>query len=128
MEGHDRVSDGAYTKLVGNKHGILNKWWKSGYDNFLIPFLVDQAQKGLKCDKSFKRAACAFIAVAINTRFKTDFNSEKVENHYKTFKSCYAENNKLKDLSDARWDDATKTIMLILVVELTYIEVNLYFN
>ena len=127
-EGHDRASDGACLKLVGNKRGSPNKRWKPNFDNFLIPLLVDQAQKGLKCDESFKRAAFAFTAVVVNTRFKTDFSPENVENHYRTFKARYAEIKKAKDLSSAGRDNATKTIMLDPVVALTYIEVNLCFN
>lgn len=123
MEGHNRVSDVGCSKLTGNKRGTPNKRWKPEYDNFLITLLVDQGMKGFKCDKSFKRAAFAFAAVAVNTRFKTDFSPKNVENHYRTIKARYAEIKKAKELSGASWDDATKTIILDPIVALTYIEV-----
>lgn len=117
------MNDVACLKHASNKHATPNKRWKPEYNNFLIPLLVDQGMKGFKCDKSFKRAAFAFAAVAVNTRFKTDFSPKNVENHYRTIKARYAEIKKAKELSGASWDDATKTIILDPIVALTYIEV-----
>ncbi|KAH7672132.1 hypothetical protein IHE45_09G033200 [Dioscorea alata] len=71
---------------------------------------MEQVRKGLKCDKSFKRVAFVFAVVAVSSRFYTEFNSENVENHYRTLKT------------GAGWDDATKTITLDPMVALTYIE------
>ncbi|KAH7679248.1 Myb/SANT-like domain-containing protein [Dioscorea alata] len=78
--------------------------------------------EGLKCDKSFKRAAFVFAAVSVNSRFDTEFSTENVENHYRTLKSRYNEIKKVRDLSGAGWDDATKTITLDPMVALTYVE------
>ena len=89
---------------------------------FLIPLLVEQAGKDLKCDKSFTCATFSYVAVTVNTRFKTDFSLENVENHYRTFKAQHAEIKKMKELSGAGWDDGTKTITLDQVVVLAYIE------
>lgn len=61
-----------------------NKSWITGFDNFLILLLIDQAKKGLKCDKSFKRVAFSYITTTTNGRFNPDFISENVENHYMT--------------------------------------------
>ncbi|XP_039134205.1 uncharacterized protein LOC120271588 [Dioscorea cayenensis subsp. rotundata] len=108
MEGSDRASDRVSSRSTASKRGTPNKRWKPDYDNFLTPLLVEQARKGLKCDKSFKRAAFAFAAVQVNARFGTTFTVENVENHYRTLK--------------ARWDDATKTITLDPVVAFTYTE------
>ncbi|KAH7663734.1 Myb/SANT-like domain-containing protein, partial [Dioscorea alata] len=82
----------------------------------------EQVRKGLKCDKSFKRAAFVYAAVAVNSRFGTEFSAENVENHYRTLKSRYTEIKKVRDLSGAGWDDATKTITLDPMVALTYVE------
>ncbi|KAH7685606.1 Myb/SANT-like domain-containing protein, partial [Dioscorea alata] len=79
-------------------------------------------RKGLQCDKSFKRAAFVFAAVTVNSRFNTEFNTENVENHYRTLKTRYAKIKKVRELSGAGWDDATKTITLDPTVALTYIE------
>ncbi|XP_039138787.1 uncharacterized protein At2g29880-like [Dioscorea cayenensis subsp. rotundata] len=122
MEGTERVSEKSSSRASGSKRGTPNKRWKGEYDSFLIPLLVEQVKKGMKCDKSFKRAAFNFAAVAVNSRFNTDFSAENVENHYRTLKSRYVEIKKVRDLSGAGWDDATKTITLDPIVALTYIE------
>ncbi|XP_039140442.1 uncharacterized protein At2g29880-like [Dioscorea cayenensis subsp. rotundata] len=122
MEGIERTTEKSSSKASGSKRGTPNKRWKAEYDAFLIPILVEQVRKGLKCDKSFKRAAFVFAAVAVNARFNTEFSAENVENHYRTLKSRYAEIKKVRELSGAGWDDATKTITLDPVVALTYIE------
>lgn len=124
MEGHDCVSDAKNLEVAGSKRGTPNKRWKLDCDNFLILLLVEQVKKRLKCDKPFRWAAFAFAIVAINTRFKTNFTPENVENHYRTLEAQYVEIKKIKELSGAGWDDETKTITLDLVVALTYIKLN----
>ncbi|XP_039130813.1 uncharacterized protein LOC120267181 [Dioscorea cayenensis subsp. rotundata] len=101
---------------------VGNKRWKTEFDNFLIPVLVEQANKGLKCDKSFKRVAFAHAASAVNTKFNTDFTAENIENHYRTLKARYVEIKKARDLSGAGWDDETKMITLDPIVVFTYTE------
>ncbi|XP_039115840.1 uncharacterized protein LOC120251371 [Dioscorea cayenensis subsp. rotundata] len=125
MEGIERTTEKSSSKPSGSKRGTPNKQWKAEYDSFLIPILLEQVRKWLKCDKSFKRATFVFAAVAVNARFNTEFSAENVENHYRTLKSRYAEIKKVRELSGARWDDATKTITLDPVVALTYIEAHL---
>ncbi|KAH7669179.1 Myb/SANT-like domain-containing protein, partial [Dioscorea alata] len=122
MEGIERTTEKSSSRASGSKRGTPNKRWKAEYNNFLIPLLLEQVRKGLKCDKSFKRAAFVFAAVAVNSRFNTEFNAENVENHYRTLKMRYAEIKKVRDLSGSGWDDATKTITLDPMVALTYIE------
>lgn len=105
MEGDDCTSDGACSRFVGNKSGTPNKRKKIEYYHFLIPLLMDQAQKGLKYVESFKWDAFVFAAIVVNTRFKINFSTKTVENHNLTFKARYAEIKKAKDLNGVRWDD-----------------------
>ena len=65
-----------------SKRGTPNKCQKAEYDNFLISMRVEQVNKSLKCDKTFKKPAFVYAANAINGRFNTDFTSKNVENHY----------------------------------------------
>lgn len=106
-----------------NKRSTPNKRWKPEFDNFLILVLVDQASKGFKCDKSFKRVAFAFATTYVNTRFNTNFTTENIENHYRTLKARYIEIKKAKELSGASWDEENKVITLDPVVATTYTEV-----
>lgn len=62
---------------------------------------MGKARKGLKCDKSFKRVTFGFSTVAVNTKFKTYFSLENVENHYRTFKEWYVKIIKARNLSSA---------------------------
>ncbi|XP_039140460.1 uncharacterized protein LOC120277670 [Dioscorea cayenensis subsp. rotundata] len=85
--------------------------------------------EGIECatEKSSSKAfgskrTFVFPAVAVNSRFNTEFSGENVENHYRTLKSRYAKIKKVRDLSGAGWDDATKIITLDPMVALTYIE------
>ncbi|KAH7663054.1 Myb/SANT-like domain-containing protein, partial [Dioscorea alata] len=78
--------------------------------------------KGLKCDKSFKRVAFSHAAKAVNEKFATDFTTENVENHYRTLKARYVEIKKARELSGAGWDDENKMITLDPIVEYTYTE------
>lgn len=118
------MNEHTITKVSANKHEAPNKWWTKKFDNFLILVLVEQASGGLKCDKSFKRATFSFTIMAVNTRFKTDFTLDNLENHYRTLKTQYAEIKKVRELSGAGWDDRMKTITLDHVIALTYIDVN----
>ncbi|XP_039120076.1 uncharacterized protein LOC120256443 [Dioscorea cayenensis subsp. rotundata] len=123
MASLDRASDRATSKSGTSKRGTPNKRWKTEYDNYLIPLLVDQVSKGLKCDKSFKREALMHVCTYhVNVKFNTEYTPENVENHYRTLKARYAEIKKVKDLSGAGWDDTTKTMILEPVVAFTYIE------
>ncbi|XP_039141232.1 uncharacterized protein LOC120278518 [Dioscorea cayenensis subsp. rotundata] len=108
MEGLDRIAKKSSSRASGSKRRTPNKRWKAEFDRFLIPLLVDQVRKGLKCDKLFERAGFAFVAVAVNSRFKTEFNAKNIK--------------KVRDLSGAGWDDATKTITLDPLVALAYVE------
>ncbi|KAJ0965638.1 hypothetical protein J5N97_026776 [Dioscorea zingiberensis] len=108
-----------------SKRGTPNKRWKPELDEFLILILVDQANKGLKCDKTFKKPMFAFAANAINARFGTDFTPESVENHYRTLKIRYLEIKKAKELSGAGWNDELKMITLDPVVCKLYVEAHL---
>lgn len=123
MEVGNCANDSANARAAKGKRGTPNKRWKAEFDNFLIPVLVEQANKGLKCDKSFKRVAFAHAASAVNTKFNTDFTAENVENHYRTLKARYVEIKKARDLSGAGWDDETKMITLDPIVAFTYTEV-----
>ncbi|XP_039134144.1 uncharacterized protein LOC120271521 [Dioscorea cayenensis subsp. rotundata] len=100
MEGIERAAEKSSSRASGSK----------------------QVKKGMKCDKSFKRAAFVFVAVAVNSRFDIDFSAENVENHYRTLKSRYVEIKKVRDLGGAGWNDAMKTITIDPMVALTYIE------
>lgn len=82
MEGLQRAAETSSSRASGSKRGTPNKRWKAEFDRFLIPLLVDQVRKGLKCDKSFKRAAFGFATIVINAWFNSEFNTENVENHY----------------------------------------------
>lgn len=106
MEVGNCANDSANARAAKGKRGTPNKRWKAEFDNFLIPVLVEQANKGLKCDKSFKRVAFAHAASAVNTKFNTDFTAENVENHYRTLKARYVEIKKARDLSGV--DGTTK--------------------
>ncbi|XP_039119012.1 uncharacterized protein LOC120255182 [Dioscorea cayenensis subsp. rotundata] len=124
MEVGNCGNDGVNARSTKGKCGTPNKRWKAEFDNFLIPLLVEQANKGLKCDKSFKRVAFAHAASAMNTKFNTNFIVENVENHYQILKSRYVEIKKARDLSGAGWDDEPKMIILNLIVAFTYTEKN----
>ncbi|XP_039133563.1 uncharacterized protein LOC120270578 isoform X2 [Dioscorea cayenensis subsp. rotundata] len=110
------------TSKAATKRGTPNKRWKPDFDNVLIPVLVEQVRQGLKCDKSFKRAAFGHAASAVNARFNTNFTPENVENHYRTLKVRYMEIKKARDLSGADWDDKNKVIILDPLVAFTYTE------
>lgn len=86
MDGLNHVSDRSTSKFDTSKRGTPNKRWKVKYNNLLIPLLVDQDTKGLKCDKSFKRATFSYIALAVNVRFSMEFTAENVENHCRILK------------------------------------------
>lgn len=105
------------------KHDTLNKRWRNEFYNYLIPLLVNQANKGLKCDKSFKRVAFVHVASAVNAKFGTHFTLENGENHYRTLKAWYIEIKKVIELSRASWDDDKKMIMLDPIIVYTYTEV-----
>ncbi|XP_039138769.1 uncharacterized protein LOC120276102 [Dioscorea cayenensis subsp. rotundata] len=122
MEVGNCANDSANARAAKGKRGTPNKRWKAEFDNFLIPVLVEQANKGLKCDKSLKRVAFAHAASTVNTKFNTDFTAENVENHYRTLKARYVEIKKARDLSGAGWDDETKMITLDPIVAFTYTE------
>ena len=91
--------DAAATKVAKGKRGTPNKRWKIEFDNFLVPLLVGPANKGLKCDKSFKRVSFVHVATIINAKFGTDFTPENVENHYRALKARYVKIKKVRDLS-----------------------------
>ncbi|XP_039143525.1 uncharacterized protein LOC120280675 isoform X1 [Dioscorea cayenensis subsp. rotundata] len=110
------------TSKAATKRGTPNKHWKPDFDNVLIPVLVEQVRQGLKCDKSFKRAAFGHAASAVNARFNTNFTPENVENHYRTLKVRYMEIKKARDLSGAGWDDENKVIILNPLVAFKYTE------
>ncbi|KAH7690398.1 Myb/SANT-like domain-containing protein [Dioscorea alata] len=78
--------------------------------------------KGLKCDKSFKRVVFSHEASAVNEKFGTDFTTENVENHYRTLKARYVEIKKATELSGAGWDDENKMITFDPIVAYTYTE------
>lgn len=122
MEGGNSTHDAGNSKSDKSKRGTPNKRWKIKFDNFLIPLLVDQVNKGLKCDKSFKRAAFTYVASPINGRFGIDFTAKNVENHYRTLKALHVKIKKMRDLRGAGWDDETKKITLDPIVALTYAE------
>lgn len=123
MEGSNCPLDDATTKSLKAKQGTPNKRWKNEFDNLLIPLLVDQANKGLKCDKSFKQVAFTHAATAVNAKFGTDFTPENVENHYRTLKARYVEIKKAREISGARWDAENKMITLDPIGTYTYTEV-----
>ncbi|XP_039133280.1 uncharacterized protein LOC120270346 [Dioscorea cayenensis subsp. rotundata] len=104
------------------KRGTPNKSWKTEYDDFLIPVLVEQVKKGMKCDKTFKKPAFVYAASAVNARFKTNYTAYNVENHYRTLKARFCEIKKAKGLSGAGWNDAEKIITLSAEVYKTYTE------
>ncbi|KAH7679037.1 hypothetical protein IHE45_06G033000 [Dioscorea alata] len=107
MEDVNCPVDGTSSRPAKGKRGTPNKRRKNDFDNFLIPLLVDQANKGLKCDKSFKRIAFSHAASAVNE---------------KTLKARYVEIKKARELSGAGWDDENKMITLDPIVAYTYTE------
>lgn len=107
-----------------SKKGIANKRWNAAIDDFLIPFLVEQAKEGYKVDKGFKRQAYVAAAKAVNTRFGTDFNAENVDNHMRTLRAKYVEIKKCRDISGAGWDEQQKMIILEGETYQTYIKVS----
>ncbi|KAJ0985961.1 hypothetical protein J5N97_004317 [Dioscorea zingiberensis] len=111
-----RNTGGSSSRSGPSKRGTPNKRWKPEYDNFFIPLLVEQANKGLKYDKTFKRPAFACAALAVNNHFNTNFTPENVENHYRTLKSRFSEIKKARDLSGAGWNDELKMIVLDPIV------------
>lgn len=80
MKGPDHASDKVSLMTSMSNGGNPNKRWKAEYDNYLIPLLVEQARKRLKCDKSFKCVAFSYAAIAVNARFNTEFTTEDMEN------------------------------------------------
>ncbi|KAH7669120.1 Myb/SANT-like domain-containing protein [Dioscorea alata] len=89
---------------------------------------IERATSRSSSRASGSKRAFVYAAVAVNSRFDTEFSAENVENHYRTLKSRYTEIKKVRDLSGAGWDDATKTITLDPMVALTYVEHVLYAN
>ena len=92
----------------------------------MIPLLIEQAMKSLKCDKSFKQVIFTYAVATVNTRFNIDFTVENVENHYRTLKTQYVKIKKAKELSGAGQDDATKMITLYPIIAYTYTKVRCY--
>lgn len=88
MEGSDRASDKVSSRSTASKRGTPNKRWKDEYDNFLIPLLVEQARKGLKCDKSFKRAVFAFTAIHVNSRVQYNVHCRECRELLHDFESA----------------------------------------
>ncbi|XP_039127572.1 uncharacterized protein LOC120263676 [Dioscorea cayenensis subsp. rotundata] len=113
--------EGSTSKGGANKRGTPNRHWKPNFDNFLV-LLVEQVQRGLKCDKSFKRTAFSYAASTVNAHFRTNFSTDNVENHYRTLKARYVEIKKVKVLSGARWDDQNKVIIFDPLVVAAYVE------
>ncbi|OAY74950.1 hypothetical protein ACMD2_00694 [Ananas comosus] len=109
-------------RAPSSKKGTANKRWNAAIDDFLIPFLVEQAKEGYKVDKGFKRQAYVAAAKAVNTRFGTDFNAKNVDNHMRTLRSKYVEIKKCRDISGAGWDEQQKMIILEGETYQTYIK------
>ncbi|OAY77491.1 hypothetical protein ACMD2_25623, partial [Ananas comosus] len=99
-------------RITASKRGTQNKRWSSIIDDFLIPFLVEQAQEGLRVDKGFKRQAYVAAAKAVNERFNTSFDPCNVENHMRTLRTRYNEIKKCRDLSGTGWNEEQKVITL----------------
>ncbi|KAK1322393.1 hypothetical protein QJS10_CPA03g01907 [Acorus calamus] len=70
---------------------------------FMQKFLVEQVEKGMKIDKTFKRPAFIAIARAVNSN---------VENHLRTLKTKYSQIKRLKNMSGVGWDDTLKLITM----------------
>nr|CAD1830073.1 unnamed protein product [Ananas comosus var. bracteatus] len=105
------------------KKGTPNKRWSTVIDDFLIPFLVEQAKSGLKVDKGFKKTVYVAAASTVNAKFNTTFDAENVENHMRTLRAKYAEIKKCKEISGAGWNEELKMIILEGPTYATYVEI-----
>lgn len=94
------------------KKGTPNKRWAPEFDDYLIPFLVEQAKKGMKVDKTFKKQAFTAAAAAVNAQFNESFIPDNVVNHYRVLKTRYVNICKCQSISGAGWDNENKIITL----------------
>ncbi|XP_020276417.1 uncharacterized protein LOC109850760 [Asparagus officinalis] len=92
----------------GNGRGVPNKKWGEEKDDFLIPFLANQARMRRKVDKGFRKEAFNAAATALNEKFNKSFSGEHVYNHYRNLKTRYQDMLKCFEISGAGWDEETK--------------------
>lgn len=79
---------------------------------FLLPFLIQQANFGLKMGKAFKREAFIAAAAAVTEKFRLHCNDGNVENHLRTVKTRYQQIRRLQSLSNTTWDEKEKKIIM----------------
>ena len=80
--------------------------------HFLLPFLVQQANFGLKMGRAFKREAFIAAAEAVTEKFRVRCNDGNVENHLRTIKTRYQQIRRLQRMNITVWDEKEKKIIM----------------
>ncbi|KAK1310360.1 hypothetical protein QJS10_CPA08g01087 [Acorus calamus] len=75
-------------------------------------FLVEQAEKGVIIDKTFKRPTFIATARAVSEKFNLLCSDSNVENHLRTLKTKYSQIKRLKNMSGIGWNDTLKMITM----------------
>ncbi|KAK1258596.1 hypothetical protein QJS04_geneDACA020375 [Acorus gramineus] len=86
--------------------------WTPTMSRFMQKCLVEQAEKGMKIDKTFKRPAFIATARAVSEKFNVLCTDSNVENHLRTLKTKYSQIKRLKSMSGVGWDDTLKMITM----------------
>lgn len=95
-----------------SKKGCTNFRWSPAMSRFLLPFLIQQANFGLKMGRAFKREAFVAAAAAVTEKFRVRCNDGNVENHLRTVKTRYQQIRRLQSLNNTTWDEKEKKIIM----------------
>ncbi|XP_020693903.1 uncharacterized protein LOC110107834 isoform X1 [Dendrobium catenatum] len=95
-----------------NKKGCTNFRWSPSMSRFLLSCLIEQAKLGLKVNKTFKRQAFIAAAEAVTERFKLLCSDSNVENHLRTIKTRFLQIKRLQSLSNTKFDEKEKKIIM----------------
>ena len=93
---------------------------------FLLPFLIQQANFGLKMGRAFKREAFIAAAEAVTEKFKLRCNDGNVENHLRTIRTRYQQIRRLQSMNNTVWDGKEKKIIMNDKNYVQYIAVCIY--
>ncbi|ERN03112.1 L10-interacting MYB domain-containing protein [Amborella trichopoda] len=63
--------------------------WTPTWDEFLIGLMVDQACKGQKIEKGFKKESWRYMLLEFNKKFNQNLDDEQLRNRYKHFTREY---------------------------------------
>ncbi|RWR90989.1 L10-interacting MYB domain-containing protein [Cinnamomum micranthum f. kanehirae] len=91
-----------------DKSSSKNIKWPTRQDEMLIYFMREQCKEGKSIPGGFTTEGWSEITKQMKTQFSTDFNKDKLKNHFKSFKKWYSVMKTLLNWSGFGWDVDTK--------------------